>query len=267
MSTARSAALFLEVEPINPEVQALYDYFFIPEAKDRVLSVFKNIEQFNGPNDDKTNPKEVVVYCDISRYVERKDEDGKTLFYDPDINQAESEESLIKGGCGTPTSGAAMAYTVKQRDTSKIQQIQICPWYMNFVASVEYKVARTNTLKGWFFRLVDAVQSWWGTRTTMDALSLFDSTMLHELTHTRDAGGTEDLGAEPYGWKNCVDLKERGGFNNADSLALFALAAEVWSQGVGMPQLDGSIRLHQQQAEGNQKEKRGGGSIGRMWRA
>ncbi|KAL8983862.1 MAG: hypothetical protein Q9177_004858 [Variospora cf. flavescens] len=156
------------------------------------------------------NPKEVVVYCDISRYVERKDEDGKTLLYDPDINQAESEESLIKGGCGTPTSGAAMAFTVKQRETSKIQQIQICPWYMNYVASVEYKVARTNTLKGWFFRLLDAVQN---------------------------------------------------------SLAFFALAAEVWSQGVGMPQLDGSIRLHQQQAEGDQNEKRGGGFIGRMWRA
>ncbi|KAL8652336.1 MAG: hypothetical protein Q9210_002735, partial [Variospora velana] len=208
MSTARAAALFLEVEPINPEVQALYDYFFIREAKDRVLAVFKNIDQFNGPNDDKTNPKEVVVYCDLSRYVERKDDDGKKLLYDPDINQAESEESLIEGGCGTPTSGAAMAYTVRQRDTSKIQQIQICPWYLNYVASVEYKVVRTNTLKGWVFRLLDAVQN---------------------------------------------------------SLAFFALAAEVWSQGVGMPQLDGSIRLNPQTV-GNQKEKRGG-SIGRMWRA
>lgn len=78
---ASSAALFIDVDPVNPEVQQLYDYFFIPEGKDRVLcasricqkefatriiklmvgpAVLKNIEQFNGPSEDKTNPKEVV---------------------------------------------------------------------------------------------------------------------------------------------------------------------------------------------------------------
>ncbi|KAL8662818.1 MAG: hypothetical protein Q9202_004419 [Teloschistes flavicans] len=229
-------------------------------------AVLKNIEQFNGPSEDKTNPKEVVIYCDLSRYVERKEEeDGKVVvkMYDPDIDEVETKTNLVAGGCGTAVSGTATAFTVTQRKAQKIQQIQICPWFMNYVASVQYQVVRTNTLKGWIYRALNLRPTWLGGRTAMDALALFDHTMLHELTHTRDAGSTTDVGGDAaYGWKNCVGLKENGGFNNADSIAFFGLTLEVWKQGGVMPQLDGSIRA----SDGPTNEKRSR-MFGKVWEA
>lgn len=128
--------------------------------------------------------KRQIIYCDLSRYVERKEEeDGKVVvkMYDPDIDEVETKANLVAGGCGTAVSGTATAFTVTQRKAQKIQQIQICPWFMNYVASVQYQVVRTNTLKGWIYRALNLRPTWLGGRTAMDALALFDHTVLHEV--------------------------------------------------------------------------------------
>ncbi|KAL8782080.1 MAG: hypothetical protein Q9213_005721 [Squamulea squamosa] len=123
-------------------------------------AVLQNIAQFEVPSQDKANPRDVVIYCDTSRLIERKtQEDGETVtrMYDPDIDMAEEKAHSIINECGTAISGTAMAFTVGQRRADKIQQIQICPWYMNYVASVEYGLMQTNTLKGWIARAANLV--------------------------------------------------------------------------------------------------------------
>ncbi|KAI4256198.1 MAG: hypothetical protein LQ352_002204 [Teloschistes flavicans] len=283
---ASSAALFIDVDPVNPEVQQLYDYFFIPEGKDRVLcpAVLKNIEQFNGPSEDKTNPKEVIIYCDLSRYVERKEEeDGKVVvkMYDPDIDEVETKANLVAGGCGTAVSGTATAFTVTQRKAQKIQQIQICPWFMNYVASVQYQVVRTNTLKGWIYRALN-LRPTLHTQGTPEARPTLVE-MRRTVSHPT-SGSPQRPTDKSAGWKNCVGLKENGGFNNAgeslrpstlslslyesniasltDSIAFFGLTLEVWKQGGVMPQLDGSIRA----SDGPTNEKRSR-MFGKVWEA
>ncbi|KAI4249993.1 MAG: hypothetical protein LQ352_005452 [Teloschistes flavicans] len=227
---------------MDPDAQKIYDYLFIPEGKSRVLSVLQNLNQFFGPNTDKTNAADVVrrvLTAPVLRYQKRQD----GLIYDPDIDQAEAEPG-ITDGCNLLAT--TLAYTVTQKNPNKVQQIQICPWYLNLVATSEYQFVSqadfTTRLKGWIAKAFQKISTWQGSLTTMDALALFDHTLLHELTHTRGAGATTDVsgGKNSYGWKNCVGLKEIGGFNNADSYAFFALAIRVMSLG-NLPQLDGTV--------------------------
>ncbi|KAL8774171.1 MAG: hypothetical protein Q9203_004823 [Teloschistes exilis] len=211
---ARNAAVFLDNDPMDPDATKIYDYLFIPEGKSRVLSVLQNLNQFFSPNTDKTNAADVVICCDLNRYEKR--EDG--LIYDPDIDQAEAKPG-ITDGCNLLST--TLAYTVTQKNPRKVQQIQICPWYLTLVATSEYQFVSsadfTTRLKGWIAKAFNKVSTWHGSLTTMDAIALFDHTLLHELTHTRGAGATTDVsgGKNSYGWKNCVGLKDNGGTNNA----------------------------------------------------
>ncbi|KAL8691063.1 MAG: hypothetical protein Q9218_003625 [Villophora microphyllina] len=240
---AREAATFLEVDPIDPDAQKMYDYLFIPEAKTRVLSVLQNVGKFFDPNTDKTNAADVVIYCDLGRYQKR--EDG--LLYDPDINQAEAKPGITDGCRLLDTT---LAYTVTQKNPNKVQQIQICPWYLNMVATQEYQFASTadftTRLKGWIAKAFNKIQTWRGSLTTMDALALFDHTLLHELTHTRGAGATTDVS---------------GGSNSYDSMAFFALAIKIMARG-NLPQLDGTVSM----VGGNTNKKRSDSSW-KFWRA
>ncbi|KAL8662107.1 MAG: hypothetical protein Q9202_004999 [Teloschistes flavicans] len=170
---------------MDPDAQKIYDYLFIPEGKSRVLSVLQNLNQFFGPNTDKTNAADVIIYCDLSRYQKRQD----GLIYDPDIDQAEAEPS-ITDGCNLLAT--TLAYTVTQKNPNKVQQIQICPWYLNLVATSEYQFVSqadfTTRLKGWIAKAFQKISTWQGSLTTMDALALFDHTLLHEVSAGRLVG-------------------------------------------------------------------------------
>lgn len=159
-------------------------------------AVLQNLNQFFSPNTDKTKAADVVrhifvtlvlpeltllqvIYCDLSRYQKR--EDG--LIYDPDIDQAEAKPG-ITDGCNLLST--TLAYTVTQKNPRKVQQIQICPWYLNLVATSEYQFVSsadfTTRLKGWIAKAFNKVSTWQGSLTTMDAVALFDHTLLHEVS-------------------------------------------------------------------------------------
>ncbi|KAI1456288.1 hypothetical protein F4805DRAFT_433116 [Annulohypoxylon moriforme] len=69
--------------------------------------------------------------------------------------------------------------------------------------------------------------------TPIDAVLLADRVLLHELTHTKVGGDTDDVGNffQSYGWKNCRKLStvrgENGADNNADSWALYGSVSQL----------------------------------------
>ncbi|KAL9129685.1 MAG: hypothetical protein Q9217_001927 [Psora testacea] len=118
-------------------------------------------------------------------------------------------------------------YTTVAEDISKAKPsvIQICPWYLERFLNppAEKKCPKWQTkLKSVMDTLAFAK------KTPVDGYTDFVQTMVHELTHTKAGGRTNDSGPkgikgflaaelfnkDSYGWANCVSLRSS---ENADS--------------------------------------------------
>ncbi|KAL8708941.1 MAG: hypothetical protein Q9220_006273 [cf. Caloplaca sp. 1 TL-2023] len=187
---ARNAANFLSNDPIDPDIQKIYDLLFTEDKKSTVLcreAVLQYVQNYATMHDDKTNAQEIIIYCDFSRYVTRAD--GRV--YDPDIDSVEKTagdfDKTAKEKCDD-----GLAFVVNPI-SARIQQIQICPWYVKYMAAAKFKTTKLATLKTGWKKITD--KRWRsGKQSQMDALMLLDGTLLHEMTHTRDAGKTKDVG-------------------------------------------------------------------------
>jgi hypothetical protein len=126
-----------------------------------------------------------------------------------------------------------VAYTWNSPNEDKPPQIQICPWFINWMKSVDTHSLKDAQPKALFWRAVSTSLSKMHTLLTpIDVDSLLDKVILHELTHTRVAGVAEDVDGSSfatvrYGWNRCRKLAQEGSDDldrqsqvNADSIAL-----------------------------------------------
>ncbi|EKG11797.1 hypothetical protein MPH_11293 [Macrophomina phaseolina MS6] len=183
---------------------------------------------------------DVKVYCDMGRFEGNQRDDGR--WYDPDIEEVidpKGTSDVDWQDCKDflPTT---FAYTHNPRG-QKFSQVQICPWFLGWAKGKEFNSWEDVQTKAKVFNwAVPKLTSGWPL-TAIDAASLFDKVLLHELTHTRSGGSTTDVGggSNPlfggarYGWRECKSLAQKGADpndrdqapqRNADSIALLGSA-------------------------------------------
>ncbi|GME66162.1 hypothetical protein GTA08_BOTSDO07478 [Neofusicoccum parvum] len=183
---------------------------------------------------------DVRIYCDMSRFDGNQRTDGK--WYDPHIEEAidpKNTDDVDWQDCKSklPTT---FAYTHNPKGM-KFSQIQICPWFLNYAKGKEYNTWEDVQKKTKLLNFAVPILSNGWPLTPIDAISLFDKVLLHELTHTRSGGGTKDVGGgnplffggARYGWNQCKALAKKGVDSsaadqapqrNADSIALLGSA-------------------------------------------
>lgn len=88
-----------------------------------------------------------------------------------------------------------MAYTVTPNAALKYNQIQICPWFLQY--AMKKDPAFQNQIKPDLIPRLAVKLDEWVTKivyTPIDLLGLFDKVMVHEMTHTRAGGRLDDVG-------------------------------------------------------------------------
>jgi hypothetical protein len=126
-----------------------------------------------------------------------------------------------------------VAYTWVPDDRNKPSQVQICPWFINWMQNVDTDTMKDAQKKAKFYEKVSQRLAKMHTLLTpIDVESLLDKVILHELTHTRPGGQAEDVDGPGflkvrYGWNRCRKLAQEGSSDpkrqsqvNADSIAL-----------------------------------------------
>ncbi|PKY00046.1 hypothetical protein P168DRAFT_285561 [Aspergillus campestris IBT 28561] len=195
----------------------------------------------DGDPDDQT----IVVYCGLDRFEER--EDG--LWYDKDIDDVlEKDESF--GACkgAEPT----VAYVLVSPGNTP-SQLQLCPWFIEWMQGINIKNVHKVDKKSVFWKILSkGLVKMKAVLTPMDVASLLDKVILHELTHTRNAGESDDVDGPSfktvkYTWKRCRELAREGPDDvqresqvNADSIALAGSAIRFIKEGNEVKE-DGSI--------------------------
>lgn len=98
--------------------------------------------------------------------------------------------------------------------------IQVCPWFLELFSQKGFNrpddaIAKAASSSS---KVKELYQRMRGRNTPIDTLALFDMTILHELTHTRQSGMAEDISpagisskldpySSAYGYMNAVKLK------------------------------------------------------------
>ncbi|KAN0085416.1 hypothetical protein V8E54_001883 [Elaphomyces granulatus] len=194
--------------------------------------------------------QDTKIYCDLSRFQKRP----SGGYYNTESGFAVSKKMT----CNFPDT--AWSLYGARRTWS---QIQVCPWFLDYAmkksGNPEYTTQISKSLwskiGGFAFTVLDPGRP-------IDLVSLFDATMIHELTHV-GAGGvlTTDVkmpGNIPgkkthaYGWRRCrklatqrtnADQSVLGPERNADSLSTLATAVYIIEYMGGVVNEDGSFSI------------------------
>ncbi|KKA18250.1 hypothetical protein T310_7796, partial [Rasamsonia emersonii CBS 393.64] len=220
---------------------------------EHIINVFQQVRSFDktGTGDPTPRPQgalpddDVIIYCDYARYTMGERCSGQKdpkVACDHDLGRDMDMRQIDLRCKSTLNTDKTEAWTVAPRP-GIVSQIQVCRWYLQ--ASNGYKIRywRDISAKAILSRASDKIQDLFGMRTAMDAASLFDHTMLHEMTHAiKNVRRTRDVG---YGWKNVVKFSPNKADANADNYAFFGLGARMLSPANGedasRPNRDGSI--------------------------
>ncbi|KAF2491698.1 hypothetical protein BU16DRAFT_594765 [Lophium mytilinum] len=208
-----------------------------------ILEVFGGIISMRNEVSDerRMNTMDVKVFCNTDRYKKRDD----NLWWDEDI-----EEVMTGGDEDTPVTespGARCYAKVNQIPTVMFTSegpdydlITICPPFLAIAKKRKWKLS-----DGFGRSFLAKVASYMNLPTLysklkfspIDLMSLFEKTLVHELTHTQAGGDKDDVeGFDSYGWKNCRRIaqypedkvvEEGQATNNADTFALFASAISL----------------------------------------
>ncbi|KAN0079160.1 hypothetical protein V8E54_004374 [Elaphomyces granulatus] len=191
--------------------------------------------------------QDTKIYCDISRFQKQKNGG----YFDTD-----SETAVSKVNCNVPT----LAWTI-YGDGHTWSQIQLCPWFLDYAMKKSGNPAYTTEISKSLWSKIDRFAfTVANSGRPIDLVSLFDATMIHEITHV-GAGGlltTEVMvpGKIPgtkksaYGWKRCRKLATQrtnadgsvlGPEWNADSLSTLATAIYIIEDRGGVVNEDGSF--------------------------
>ncbi|OTA68455.1 hypothetical protein K449DRAFT_461308 [Hypoxylon sp. EC38] len=228
------------------EVQNLKSWIFGSNA-DKAKQFYDNILSDPSAYRENTDPNllltdKIVFFCTTDTLKVQddpiknnpKNKSGKIT-----LNTAVNIETYGDGikDC-KPTSGISgvKAFTARHQSDGR-SYIMMCPWYLRKMEVVKVPIAKAflSVFKDPLGALDKGLEKIIpdGDKTAMDALSLLDQTVLHEITHTTYAGHSRDIdGGNSYDWKNVVRLSAHpDGWKNAESLAFFGLAANLTAQG------------------------------------
>lgn len=196
-----------------------------------------------------------VVYCDMTRY-ETKTVDTiggrRTLrHYDKVLNIDWPHGDFgdfawaACSGAGFPQFVFAVSIANGPDNRGRPDQIQLCPWYLNWILSQKYK-GSTSVKPTWLTNVLPETEAVLKSRhkTNMDVRTgaLLDIKLSHELTHLTRAGQSIDVqgsGLGTDGWNYCIENAARGN-ENAESLAMLGAAAVLIEDDV-MPDAAGNI--------------------------
>ncbi|KAE9364358.1 hypothetical protein N431DRAFT_488932 [Stipitochalara longipes BDJ] len=267
LAMAGAANTALQQTPLNPAVQTALNYLF--NTPDATLGTYYGNVVFGATgitrltNQVLTNaqlgPTDVKIYCDQTR-IRQVAFAGTNLFlYDSDIRQRLQEEDY--DNCQIFSLSPSFMYTTLPR-LSPFIQIQICPTFLNWALPTANGWTVKLSANYWKKLAVGLVQQLSKLiYAQIDAYSLFDKVMLHELTHANRAYSTVDVdngGGVAYGWKKCHALSTvvtqpnagnllgdpLGPETNADNWALFGSVAWQLSTGrITGINADGSLVL------------------------
>ncbi|KAF2492916.1 hypothetical protein BU16DRAFT_466677 [Lophium mytilinum] len=144
--------------------------------------------------------KDVIIYCDLSRYKEF--DKKKDLWLDQTTKElVKYKEQQCKGSVAdffalAVTRNPETSEVVSDDDIpdeelywdEKPTQIQLCPWFVDWVKSKEFKTASDVKKRTKIGRVViKLVESKNFGLKQIDAFSLLDKVLLHEMTHGRSA--------------------------------------------------------------------------------
>ncbi|QRD07406.1 hypothetical protein JI435_132000 [Parastagonospora nodorum SN15] len=190
----------------------------------KVLRIFDNIiEYYRTETTGPLDQHDIIIYCDDSRYEDRGRRDSlrRKLYYDtckPDDVTTGPIPSLLvlinlshiatnthvlykKKTCHDglmETVALAVTYNAQweseewdeeQREVvynyeDRPTQIQICPWFIDWIKNKEYKLSndvKRSNIGRYIIKKVEGNQ-WF---RQIDAFSLLDKVLLHEMTHGR----------------------------------------------------------------------------------
>ncbi|KAF2177385.1 hypothetical protein K469DRAFT_809349 [Zopfia rhizophila CBS 207.26] len=178
-------------------------------------------------------PDDVRIYYDTSRLEVTDLPSGAKKTHDKINNLSNLGDGIAD--CNEKT--GIKAWTGSEPARHAFSTIQICPWYLKEMMIA--KVGTFSAFKTKGLRLLDKgldrlipIDSPAG----IDYIALFEVTMLHELTHTKIAGGIYGEGGSKdidglgnsYQWKNIRRLSQgEDSWENADSLAYWAFAVKM----------------------------------------
>ncbi|KAH7370019.1 hypothetical protein BKA65DRAFT_589457 [Rhexocercosporidium sp. MPI-PUGE-AT-0058] len=204
---------------------------------------------------------DLKIYCDQSRLV-RRVSDGKSYWFDKDIQQQLRDEDYSRCSFSATFMFVVTAvYPKRPLLEQPYMQIQICPFFLAYAVTTPNKWTVFLTADYWKKIGVTLVENLAVLikYTPIDAYSLFDKVLLHELTHANRKFSTLDVA---YGWKKCRDLstvqtmaygEPKSGFLsgdpagpelNADSWALYgSIAWQISSNKITGIRADGSLIL------------------------
>ncbi|KAF2271436.1 uncharacterized protein EI97DRAFT_437866 [Westerdykella ornata] len=258
---AANAVTELRKTPINPDIDHVVEQLFGYTAAQRPwgprieqkLGNLAPISTLDGSVDGATD---VRIFCTTKRIEKRKD--GRYYNKNTESVYQEDEISNRFAHCLELTPPTA---AITFNPEGQASEIQICPWFMTQVRGFKFRDltelrAGSLTLGALAKISLPVISSM--AYTPIDMFQVFDKVILHELTHTTQAGDpkpAEDMQPNPYGWKNCKEwarkfVESKGDFdrppdfkdpqNNSDSIALLCSAIELIGLGVRVND-DGSL--------------------------
>ncbi|KAF2653293.1 hypothetical protein K491DRAFT_662135 [Lophiostoma macrostomum CBS 122681] len=215
-----SALARLNQDPYDSDTVDLISHLFIakpglsPTQRARMTKVKRVFENVNRSFRQEVRgiysvqPTDAVIYCDTSRYVYKGERDRmfRKIYYDTATNEDVVYSNLSCHGHSVDEF-VALAMTenplwnprgqddsknpVNGRENDKIEkptQIQLCPWFIDWIKNRKYKTADQLTKRANFGRFVinTVEKSNFGLRQ-IDAFVLLDKVLLHEMTHGRAA--------------------------------------------------------------------------------
>ncbi len=150
-------------------------------------------------------------------------------------------------GLGFPQFIFAVSIANAPSNSGKPDQIQLCPWYLNWVMAQRFKDS-TSVKPAWLTNVLPETEAVLASRskTKMDVRTglLLDFKLSHELTHLTRAGLSIDVvaGDSLYadGWKYCTQNAAQG-YQNAENLAELGAVALMIQEDDVMPDVDGNI--------------------------
>ncbi|GME51410.1 hypothetical protein GTA08_BOTSDO07478 [Neofusicoccum parvum] len=242
---AQTALTAMRDEQANQDIKNVMKWLFVEESKyndEGKITLTMVTETLNGIITKREKLNEVpwddmVVYCGMDRFEKR--EDGR--YYDSHGDEVVSKDTQSEWRDCFDFLPNTLAYT--HNPTARYpSQIQICPWFITWAKGNRYQTWEDVQKKAKFFEKALPYLSKWPF-TPIDAESLLDKVILHEMTHTRAGwmsrdvpGGMNLLTARTrYGWKQCVELGKKGlpatdakgAEKNADSIALLCSAIRI----------------------------------------
>ncbi|KAF2114611.1 hypothetical protein BDV96DRAFT_661037 [Lophiotrema nucula] len=186
-----------------------------------------------------------VIYCDVKNWTPVTEGDAKAK-----TSKKGWTNACVPNRKFSQIQDHTMAFTlVKESDESvtypaAVSQMVLCPWFL--IKSKEKGQTRVEQLKSKFDQFKGdrkaRAQGIGGmlkvlfneAKPEIEKYMPLDYLILHEFSHMPQYGRTKDVDPKKcYGWRNCSKLGSTAiGQNNADTLALFALALWFLSEDV-----------------------------------